>query len=175
MSRHPSNTNDQAPELNVRHCDRELSLGVLDRFVMMAWRHSSNGAAMFPAMRAIHELRSERPQVRLVLLSLVEPDCEVPASPDVARSWSDVLKRHEGAIVGTAVVYNRDGFWSAVMRSQVMAIHTESKAGIPHFVSPSVEAACGWLAALLDAPPPLSLLVEAAERLRATRIALASG
>jgi hypothetical protein len=118
-------------------------------------------------LRTIQELRGEQPQTRLVLLSMVEPDCEVPASPDVARSWAEMLKRHEDTIVGTSVVYSREGFWSASMRSQVMAINTESKAGIPHFVTPSVEAACGWLVALLDGAPPVSALVDAMERLRA--------
>jgi hypothetical protein len=79
-----------------------------------------------------------------------------------------MLKRHEGTIVGTAVVYNRDGFWSASMRGQVMAINTESKAGIPHFVTPSLPAACAWLLEILGNGPPVAAIQQAVEQLRAS-------
>lgn len=153
-------------ELHERYSDPVFSLGLLDRCLLSVWRRDTSTHSTFQVARAVQELRTLQPDIKLALLSLVEPDCVVPASEDVARAWCDLLKRQEGTIVGTAVVYNREGFWSASMRGQVMAINTESKAGIPHFVTPSLPAACAWLVELLASAPSAAAVQQAVERLR---------
>lgn len=151
--------------LKVRASEPAHSLGQLDHCLLAVWREITV-VGIQQVMRAVQQLRDENPDVKVAIISLVESDCNVPIPADAVRAWSDMLKRHEHTIVRTSVVYARDGFYSATVRSQVMASNTESKAGIPHIVTASVGEACNWTSEGTPDAPDASVLAEGLERLR---------
>jgi hypothetical protein len=79
----------------------------------------------------------------------MEPSCRVPVAPETSQGFVDFLRRHGDVIKGAAVVYNREGFWGAGIRSQMTSVITESKAEVPYFLALTVESGAAWLLDML--------------------------
>lgn len=165
VSRRPSQRASVRPVLNVRASQPEHSLAVLDHCLLAVWREITV-VGIQQVMRAVQQLRNENPDVKIAIISLVEADCNVPFPVDAVRAWSDMLKRNEHNIVRTSVIYGRDGFASATVRCQVMASNSDSKASIPHIVTPMLSEACSWTADGSPDGPAAAELAEALEHLR---------
>ncbi len=154
--------------LIVSHSDDDYAIGSIHHYLITVWRtqFSLNSAVHWG--RVLIELRAAQPQGRLGTLSYVEPACVFPVPPAVAQTFVDLLRRH--ADLAAAVVYGREGFWGAGLRSQVTSVINESKAEVPHLVAANVAPAAAWLVEKLAdaAPDRAATLVKAVEQLRET-------
>jgi hypothetical protein len=162
--------------LAIVHSDSDYAIGKLDRYLISVWRSEITLRAAVHWGRLMSELRAACPGVRLASLAYIEQSCQFPIAPPMTQSFVEILKRYADVLGATAVVYNREGFWGAGVRSQVTSAVNESKAELPYFVAVAVEPAAAWLVQALSdsAPERVALLGRSMEQLRAAPVAASS-
>jgi hypothetical protein len=144
----PSDASSE-PRLVIRHSDDDYSIGTFANYLLTVWRTEISLRTTMHWSQAFNELRSALPGARLGTLSYLEPTCRLPVPPEAAQTFVDVLRRHGEALKGAAVVYNREGFWGAGMRSQMTSVVSESKAEVPYLMTLTLEPAVTWLLEVL--------------------------
>jgi len=156
--------------LQVRCRETEFSIGVFDHCVLVVWREITV-VGIQQLMRTLQELRNENGDIKLALLGLVEAECTVPVSSDCMRASTDLLKRFEHNLLKNTVVYARNGFASATVRSQLMTSAADSKTDIPQIVTASLLEGCALTASAME---PALLPADVAEAVARLRVAPAS-
>jgi hypothetical protein len=136
-------------QLVVRHADRDYALGTFGHYLLAVWRTEVSPQATMHWSHVFNELRASLPGARFATLTYMEPSCRVPVAPETSQGFVDFLRRHGDVIKGAAVVYNREGFWGAGIRSQMTSVITESKAEVPYFLALTVESGAAWLLDML--------------------------
>lgn len=139
-------------QLVVRHADHDYALGTFGHYLLAVWRTEVSPQATMHWSHVFNELRGSLPGARFGTLSCLEPSCRVPVAPEATQSFVDMLRRHGDVLKGAAVVYNREGFWGAGIRSQMTSVIAESRAEIPYFLALTVESAATWLVEMLGDP-----------------------
>lgn len=136
-------------QLAVRHADRDYAIGTFGNYLLAVWRTEVSPQATMHWSHVFNELRGSLPGARFGTLSYLEPTCRVPVAPEATQSFVDMLRRNGDVLKGAAVVYSREGFWGAGIRSQMTSVITESKAEIPYFLALTIESGVTWLMEVL--------------------------
>ena len=151
------------------HADTGYVMGVWDRHIIAIWRREISAPGVATWSRAMAELQKQHPGQRINVIVYIEPECLFADSPITFEACVDAGKRFESVMAATAIIYNREGFWSATMRGRFTAIHNESKVEPPYAMHPSLAGAIEWLGEhgardLAINPQALELTVEALRR-----------
>lgn len=133
------------PQLVIRHSDGDYAIGTFAHYLLTVWKTEVSLRNTIHWAQVFNDLRSALPGARLGSLSYLETTCRLPVPPEAGQTFVDALRRHGEALKGAAVVYNREGFWGAGVRSQMTSIVGESKAEIPYLMTLTVEPAITWL------------------------------
>jgi hypothetical protein len=134
----------------------------------MVWRTEVSALGVSLWARAIGQLKQAYPGQRLGQITWIETDCNFLQDPSAFPAAVESLRRFSDCLAGSAVVYAREGFWNATMRSRVMAIHTESKSDVPFVLRPTLREAYTWLREQAADLPDVTLaaLTDAMQELR---------
>lgn len=163
---------DVTPEsIQVVHSDAVYSVATWGRFVLTVWRREMTAPGMAMNSRAINQVIQSFPAQRVGLVALIEPDCAFAGSVSAFEAGVDLLKRFGPALAGIGMAYDRDGFWSATLRSRVHSSFSDSKTGVPYALKTTLTEACAWLKETAPDLPAVTTaaLVRAVESLRSSR------
>lgn len=127
------------------HADQGYVIATWNRHVIVIWRREISVPGVAHWSRAMAELKQQHAGLRINVLVQIEPECQFTGSPVTFEACVEALKRFEDVVAGTAIVYDRGGFWNATMRGRVTAIHNESKAELPYSMHQTLLQAIDWL------------------------------
>lgn len=164
--------NDEMPERpELIQADPRFSVANWGRYNLMVWRTEISALGVSIWARAIQQLKQANPGQRLGQITWIEDECTFLQDSSAYPACVEALKRFYDCLAGSAVVYAREGFWNATMRSRVMAIHSESKTEVPFALRPTLSEAYAWLSEQAPDLPNVSLpaLTQAMQELRAKK------
>lgn len=125
--------------------DERFAVANWGRYNLMIWRTEITALGVSIWTRAIGQLKQTHPGLRLGQITWIEPNCSFLQDSSAFPACVEALRRFSDCLAGSAVVYARDGFWNATMRSRVTAIHSESKSAVPFALRPTLAEAHAWL------------------------------
>ncbi|HEX6240838.1 MAG TPA: hypothetical protein VFZ61_08090 [Polyangiales bacterium] len=132
-------------KLELIQAEARFAVANWGRYNLMVWRTEISALGVSIWARAIQQLKQTNPGLRLGQVTWIESECVFLQDSSAFPACVEALKRFSDCLAGSAVVYAREGFWNATMRSRVTAIHSESKTEVPFALRPTLEEAHGWL------------------------------
>ena len=164
-------TDEMPVTLELIQADPRFAVANWGRYNLMVWRTEISSLGVSIWTRAIGQLKQTHPNQRLGQITWIEPECLFLQDSSAFPACVEALKRFSDCLAGSAVVYARDGFWNATMRSRVTAIHSESKSDVPFALRPTLGEAHTWLKEQATDLPAMTLaaLTDAMQELRAKR------
>jgi hypothetical protein len=132
-------------EARVLHADPIYVVATWNRHVLVVWRREISVPGVAHWSRGMADLKQQNPGQRVNVLVYIEPECQFTGSPVTFAACVEALKRFEDVVAATAMVYDREGFWSAAMRGRVTSIHSESKTELPYSMHQTLAQAIAWL------------------------------
>src|SRR5262245_59805291 len=97
---------------------------------------SALGAAIWA--RAMNQLKQTYPDRRCGQLTSFETECSLVQDGLAYAACVEALQRFGDRLAASAVIYAREGFWSATLRGRVTAMHHDSKIEIPYAMHSSL-------------------------------------
>jgi hypothetical protein len=131
-----------ATALTVRSSDEHRLLATWRNLALVLWMRETQPSAVTAMGNLLGEL-AER-NGRIVLLQIVEPGAIMPSTA-VRDAISLLLKEHAPAMLGSAVVFEGDGFRGAAARAVVSTMALVTRLSFPHQIFASVPVALRWL------------------------------
>ncbi len=125
----------------------DVSVGVLDQFVLLLWRRRIVSDGVRWARDAFTKLAVKEDRKFVFLITSVVPGCDISTPTEVRKDVAALLKTHEPQLACAAIVFEKNGFGMTIVRSVMTAIHMASRSKFPNAVFGSVESAMTWMAA----------------------------
>jgi hypothetical protein len=123
--------------------DAHHALGATPGLVIVVWRGEA-GLAAIEKLSALIVERAEQ-DGDLALLQVVEAQAAPPDSAERA-ALSALLRRHDGQLSCSAIVFEGEGLRAAALRGLVTAMGLLHRPRFPHEVFATPEAAIQWIA-----------------------------
>lgn len=123
---------------------RDVVLAVCDRMVLALFRGRTTVQAVRRSAQLVAELQASS-QEQVLVLTVLEEHSVVPPL-DVRVELVSYLKRVNGLVDRSAVVFEGEGFRAATIRSIVAGVSLFSRPDYPHRVFASVGSAARFLA-----------------------------
>jgi len=131
-------------DLKIDVATRDVVLAVYDRMVVALFRGRTTVQAVRRSAQLVAELQASRQEPVLVLTVLEEHSIVPPL--EVRVELVGYLKRVNGLVERSAVVFEGEGFRAATIRSIVAGVSLFSRPDYPHRVFASVGSAARFLA-----------------------------
>ena len=118
----------------------------VDQCVVLVWKQSPGMAGIDENRRLFQQLRTRHPQDKLTYLVVAEAGVGTQMQSDVRAAVAAMLRDHQDAIAGSAIVFEGTGFRASIVRSVVAAINLASRLDFPSSVHSDLASAAAWLA-----------------------------
>ncbi len=150
-------------DVRIQETSHDVVFAVWDRVALAVWRNNTTVGGLRRAERIFQEYVMERSEP-LLMLTLIESTATLP-SLEARIELATVLKRANGLLERSALVFEGDGFRAASIRAVVKGVSLFSKQSYPHGIFGSVSAAAQFLTqGALGTPAPEQIV-------RATQLA----
>lgn len=140
-------------------------VGEIDRLCVVVWRREVTRPRFAKQRAGLAEVAHKHPN-GMGFICVVEPTAPPPGD-ELRRASADMIREHEGALLGVACVVEGTGFVAALARSVLSAIAMLlGPRRTPLSIVGTVAAATAWLAPKMKIADPTAL-ARAIESLRA--------
>lgn len=124
-------------------------MGVHRNVVIVLWRGETTLAGVKQLRQVMRDVTEEYP-AGIGLIQVVEPNAP-PPDTTARKAIAGLLSSQREHLMGSALVFEEDGFKMAAVRAIVSGISALARPGYPHVVFSNVLKAADWLSTLL--PP----------------------
>jgi len=154
---------------HIVHNDGKVIIATWERHVLSLWRSEITSVGMSIWTRCLCEHSKQHPGKKLHAVAYLEPEAIFDGSDSTFQATVESLKRVQSMVAAMAMVYPREGFWSAAMRGRLTAMFNESSIAVPYSLSPNLPEAIAWLSehGASDMEAPLAGLSAQFDALRA--------
>lgn len=121
--------------------DPNFAVATIDRYVLLVWRREVSVAGARAVAAALTRLHALKPKQKLGFITVITDTTVHSASSEVRQLMAATLRAHNLTIGAAAIVYELDGFWSAITRSVITAINIASRAAFPSEVFSDLQEA----------------------------------
>jgi hypothetical protein len=153
-----------AVDVRIEESSHDVVFAVWDRVAVAVWRNRTTVGGVRRAERIFHEYVMERSEP-ILLLTVIEPQATLP-SLEARIELASVMKRANGLLDRSALVFEGDGFRAASIRAVVKGVSLFSKPLYPHGIFGNVSAAAQFLTQGGQGAPSVEQIVAATQLAR---------